>query len=181
MIKIETDDYFRYLCSFIDDEDFRPSQYQVLLSKLHQTPFEWTIEDDSVRALDGLALRDDYALSKGLDLVDMHMANRHPCSMLEMMVALARRCECEIMEDLDFGRRIGRWFKVMLKSLGLRHETDEYYDEGYINFVLDEFLVRAYEPDGDGALFRVENSDKDLRTLSIWSQMHLYLCSLENW
>ena len=71
MINIETDDYFKFLCSIIDDQDFHPSQYQILLSRLYQEPFVWTIEDDENRARDGLELRKEYGKLIGGDAYEV--------------------------------------------------------------------------------------------------------------
>lgn len=181
MTKIETDEYFRFLCSIIDDQDFHPSQYQLLLSRLDQEIFTWTLEDDENRAKDGLGLRKEFGELIGADTTTYSLDHQYPCSVLEMMVALARRCELQIMEDPFSGSRIGRWFKAMIKSLGLKYETDDVYDEDYVDYIISSFLNREYERNGDGGLFKVKNTDKDLREMEIWYQMNLYLCSLESW
>ena len=180
MIKIETDPYFKFLCSIVDDEDFDPSRYQILLSRLHQEPFTWLLPDDENRALDGLSLRVEFGMLNGKSELDSKLdSSRYPCSILEMMVALAKRCETEIMEDMDIGRRVGRWFKVMLRNLGVNYERDDIYDEEFVEFIIAEFLNRGYEPNGNGGLFFVSNTDVDFRKVEIWYQMHAYLRSIE--
>lgn len=173
------EEYFNWLCSKVDDADFNPSKYQLLLQRLHHTDFIWTMENDKDRAIDGIELRTQFAKESDLDSQTVKMQLQFPCSMMEMMVALAIRCETQIMIDLFVGERIGRWFKVMLKSLDLYYETDEIYDEEWVDFVLREFMDRAYEPNGVGGLFRINDSSIDLRQLEIWSQMNVYLCNLE--
>lgn len=181
MIKIETDPYFEFLCSIVSDDDFDPSQYKTLMSRLHQEEFTWIIPEDANRAADGYDLRLEFWEMIGKTRLDSKLENTAPCTVLEMMVALARRCEIEIMEDLDVGRRVGRWFKLMLRSLGLKHERDDYYDEGYVNYIISSFLQREYEPNGDGGLFLINNPEVDMRAIEIWYQMHTYLCNIEAW
>ena len=182
MIKVERDPYFKFLCSIVDDEDFDPSQYQKLLSRLHQEIFTWSMPDDENRALDGLSLRIEFGSLNGKSRLDSKLdSSRYPCTVLEMMIALSQRCEIEIMQDMDIGRRVGRWFKVMLRSLGVNYERDDIYDEKFVDFIIAEFLDRGYNPNGDGGLFFVSNTDVDLRKVEIWYQMHTYLRSIETW
>ena len=98
-----------------------------------------------------------------------------------MMIALAKRCETEIMEDMDIGRRVGRWFKVMIRSLGVNYEKDDIFDEKFVDFIISGLIAREYEPNGDGGLFFVSNTDVDMRRMEIWYQMHTYLRSIETW
>lgn len=173
------EDYFVWLCDLITDEDFNPSRYQSLLRKLYHTTFRWVMENDENRASDGLDLRDVFAMTTNRDIYDVRMSLTFACSVLEVMVALAKRCENQIMEDLFVGPRVGRWFLVMLTSLGLSREYDDLYDENYTDYIIDSFLDRKYEYDGDGGLFRIADTQVDLRDLEIWYQMNLYLCNLE--
>jgi hypothetical protein len=98
-----------------------------------------------------------------------------PCSILEMMVALANRCEETIMDDPDIGNRRDQWFWGMIKSLGLGDMYDTRYDEYYVEDVVVRFLDRDYEPDGHGGLFTVKNAYRDMRDIEIWNQMHDYI------
>jgi hypothetical protein len=101
-----------------------------------------------------------------------------PCTVLEMMIALAIRCEETIMDDFDVGNRTGQWFWGMVTNLGLGSMTDIRYDERYIDDVLTRFLNREYEPDGKGGLFTIRRCDRDLRKVEIWYQLCWYLDSM---
>lgn len=48
--------------------------------------------------------------------------------MLEMMIALAIRCEETIMDDPRYGNRTKQWFWNMMKSLGLSYMNDDCFD-----------------------------------------------------
>ena len=112
-----------------------------------------------------------YRLVKILDALD------GPCTMLEMMVALAIKCE-EIMDDASIGDRTGQWFWGMIHSLGLSSMSDRVFDRDYVDDVIARFLDRDYEPDGRGGLFTVRHCSHDLRTVEIWYQLSWYLDSI---
>jgi hypothetical protein len=95
-----------------------------------------------------------------------------------MMIALSIRIEEDIMDDDEYGNRIGQWFWEMIVSLGLGSMTDEHYDEVYITDVIDCFLNRRYEPNGKGGLFTIRDTKDDLRDVEIWYQMCWYLNSI---
>jgi hypothetical protein len=92
-----------------------------------------------------------------------------------MMIALAIRCEDQIMDDPDLGNQTDRWFWDMIDSLGLSGMTDRKYTSTVVSEVIDTFLNRKYERDGRGGLFTVEDCERDLRSVEIWYQLHRYL------
>ena len=122
--------------------------------------------------MDGLELRADYQDESG-DEAD----KTGPCSILEMMIALAMRCENELMYDPDKGDRTELWFWIMIENLGLENMDDYGYDEEYCDYVLERFLNREYESDGYNGPFFVHGFDKDMRELELWYQLNFYLGS----
>ena len=98
-------------------------------------------------------------------------------SILEMMLALAIRCEETIMTDDRYGDRTGEWFWNMIVSLGLGTMNDSRYDRKYINIIIEKFNNRDYKPNGEGGLFTIKNIKKDMRNIEIWYQMCWYLDS----
>ena len=98
-----------------------------------------------------------------------------PCSMLEMMVALAVRIEEHIMEDSSAGNRVGQWFWNMVVSLGLAAMDDGRFHEDRADYILDRFERRDYEYNGAGGLFTVNHPTEDMRRLDIWYQLMHYL------
>lgn len=131
---------------------------------------------DGNRAEDGIAFRYRFGDENSYEQsqIATYIDNR-PCSVLEMMMALSFRCEDQIMEDLEIGNRMGQWFWNMIVSLGLGSMNDEEFDKDYVDYVIDKFLNREYEPDGTGGLFTIKNCKYDLRTIDIWYQMCFYL------
>jgi hypothetical protein len=98
-----------------------------------------------------------------------------PCSVLEMMVALAIYAEEHIMSNPQIGNRISQWFWNMVVSLGLGDQMDNRFDRRYVEGVLQRFLNRKYEPNGQGGLFTIRNCDRDLRKVEIFYQLCWYL------
>lgn len=175
---VVVNDYFDWLVSLVGMErhSIRIS-YIKLLARLHDTKFKYTIPKDRNRADDGIDLRyrfaDDY--TDDPNVVRYLMG---PCSVLEMMVALAVRCEENIMDDANVGDRTCQWFWGMISNLGLGSMSDDRFDRQYVDDTIARFLNREYDPDGAGGLFRVRNCDCDLRTVEIWYQLCWYLDNL---
>lgn len=171
------EDYYEYLCSLIDEPlYFDLEDYSKLLSHLYEEEFIWEMHSDGNRASDGEELRYKFGRRKGWHAseVNYHIDTR-PCSILEMMVGLADRCETQIMADPMYGNRTAMWFRVMLENLGLFNMTDSNYDVEYVYERLSIFLNREYDSNGRGGLFTVENPRADMRMVDIWYQMNWYL------
>ena len=172
------DGYFYWMCDLVCRGRYDNTiLYRKLLSYLHSVEFTYRIRSDADRAHDGVNLRHRFAL-----LTDDYEYVRDcldgPCSVLEMIIALAIRLEETIMTDPQFGDRTGQWFWQMIVNLGLGSMTDARYDERYVEEVVDRFLKRKYEPDGHGGLFVIYNSEYeeiDLRKMPIWTQMCHFL------
>ena len=166
--------YFKWLTSIVCGERYsKEVSYGFLLSYLHSVEFTYILPKDRNRAEDGIDLRYRFAVRKGNPSLCDYITG--PCSVLEMMVALALRCEEHIMEDESLGDRTGQWFWGMIVSLGLGSMTDRRYDENYVDYVVTKFLNRDYEPNGKGGLFTIDNCKYDLRDIEIWYQLSCYL------
>jgi hypothetical protein len=151
--------------------------YKKIFALLHDTEFIFHIAKDFNRAKDGVDLRYKFAI-KHEDIWDsrevMYILDG-PCTVLEMMVALAARCEESIMDDTRYGDRTGQWFWSMMYNLGIDYMYDELYDENAAIEIIDIFLDRRYEPDGRGGLFHIRGCREDLRDIEIWTQLNWYL------
>lgn len=170
--------YFNWLYDLVCGKRYSKSMsYEKLLMRLHDREFVYSILMDENRAEDGVDLRyrfgDEYDC---LDEVKLYLTG--PCSVLEMMVALAFRCEDHIMCDSDYGNRTSQWFWGMITNLGLGSMTDKHYDRDFVDETIDIFLNREYEPDGKGGLFTIRDCEFDLRTIDIWYQLNWYLNSI---
>lgn len=174
-------EYFRWLSEIVC-EPRRPKHlsYEKLLTRLHSIEFKYIIPKDQNRAEDGIDLRYRFALTQGyesavnriMDILD------GPCSVLEMMIALALRCEENIMDDPNIGDRTGQWFWGMVVNLGLGSMTDNRFNGKIIDDAIARMIHREYEPDGRGGLFTVRQCDRDLRYVEIWHQLCWFLDSI---
>lgn len=171
-------EYFNWMCQLVCDERrySRRISYRKLLCFLHSVDFNYTIDMDGNREEDGIDLRYRFGHENSYESsMIATFLDDQPCSVLEMMVALAIRCEEHIMDDPDVGDRTGQWFWSMIVNLGLGSMTDDQFDERYAKRVIKRFLNRGYERDGKGGLFTVKHCKHDLRTVEIWYQMCWYL------
>lgn len=168
--------YFEWMCQIVCDEEHPNGlSYWKLLNYLHDRDFIYILEFDGNRAEDGIDLRYRFAYEHHYDnTLILECLDRGACSVLEMMVALALKCE-EYMDDPEVGERTGRWFWDMIASLGLADMTDLYFDESHVNQVITTFLNRRYASNGKGGLFTVRQRKYDLREAEIWHQMCWYL------
>lgn len=178
MTERETNElYLSWLTDLVCDRVFRKRKsWKKLFSKLYDTEFIYVMDRDSNRASDGIDLRYRFACEYKLesDLVHNYLDNR-PCSVLEMMVALALRCEEEIMDDPDQGNRTGKWFGVMMRSLGLTNMDDAHFKLDAVDCILERFMSRRYHENGFGGLFTLRYPRYDMREIEIWYQMMFYL------
>lgn len=171
-------DYFEWLFNLMCGQRFsKRVSYRRLLRYLHSAVFEYTLPMDEDRAKDGIYLRWRYTCDVGLKEYEDIVLDRldGPCSVLEMIAALAIRCEETIMDDPTLGDRTGQWFWNMITNLGLGSMTDDNFDIDYVEDTVYRFLDRQYEPDGRGGLFTVRHCDLDMRHVEIWRQFTYYL------
>lgn len=168
-------EYFDWMYDLVCEN--KRASYRKLLRYLYDREFTYTIEMDDNRAEDGVDLRYRFAYGRRYrdPTVVAKTLNDRPCSVLEMMVALAIRCEEQIMDDPDIGNRTDRWFWDMIDNLGLSSMSDTRYNDRYVHKTIDRFLNREYKANGEGGLFTVKNCKYDLRTVEIWYQMNWYL------
>lgn len=171
------DEYFEWLFDLMCDRRFgRGISYRKLLTRLHNIEFTYSIPLDQNRAEDGVNLRHRYASTHeyyDYDLIMNELVG--PCSVLEMMVALAIRCEENIMDNPNVGDRTTQWFWSMVTNLGLGYMYDDEFDQELVDDKVRIFLCRDYEPNGEGGLFTINNCRYDLRTVEIWHQLCWYL------
>lgn len=172
-------DYFEWLFNLVCGDRYSRDYitYEKLLRYLHDTEFRYSIPKDKNRAGDGIDLRYRFAIRYS-DSQDATLYLKGPCSVLEMMIALAIRCEENIMDDAQIGDRTGQWFWQMVANLGLGSMDDNRFDIQLVEDVIERFLDREYEPDGKGGLFTVRHCEYDLRDVEIWYQLCWYLDSI---
>lgn len=166
--------YFNWLCDIVNVSTV---SYDKLLRLLHRTKFRWINIRDKNRAEDGTDLR--FRFRKSIDGLSrnevLNWHDKEPCSVLEMMIALAIRAEEQIMDDPQVGNRTTQWFWGMVSSLGLTGMSDNMFDLIKVKDIIERFLNREYSPDGKGGLFTIRDCEYDLRDVEIWTQLCWYL------
>lgn len=167
--------YLQWLFRFIGDF----SGYSKLLEYLYQVDYVWIIPMDENRASDGLNLRNRFCDIYHLDASQLNdIFGSKPCSMLEMMIALAIRIEDDFM-GTENNNNIPRWFWSMIHSLGLQFCRDDSFTQEKVDSVILQFIEHKYGQDGRGSLFCVPMHNVDFRNLQIWDQMNYWLILLD--
>jgi hypothetical protein len=142
----------------------------MLAVALFRKEFTWFVANDDNRVEDGKELREDFLAETGTERDRGWM--EQGCSMLEMLIALSRRCAFETDED-PF-----QWFWVLVDNLELRPFVDDTFTDDFnvdVDVILDRVINRTYEPDGRGGLFPLRHAKTDQRKAEIWYQMASYL------
>lgn len=169
--------YFRWLCELVD-ADHESRSYIFLMRELFETEFSNEtanlVPNDGNRITDGLELREEY-LEETSNRDYLILCG--PCSLLEMIIALSRRME-DIFERYDYIS----WFWEMIGNLGLLDFDDncdiwfpKRYNPNAIYSIIYDLLNRKYSRNGDGSLFPMNKSKRDMRKTEIWYQMNNYL------
>jgi len=167
--------YFNWLYSKVARVDVpTPSlTYYTLIRALHSVEFVWVVQGDENRAADGLDIRHEFLAQAHLPQ-DSHWLGI-PCSVFEMMLALARRAEFQT----DITAK--EWFWIFVVNL---FGHDDLSDAAHpnvksINDILDQFLWRTYLHDGRGGMFPLSRTNYDQRKVEIWYQFNEYLVDNE--
>lgn len=160
--------YLLWMTKFVCSEG-EIDKYARLFEALHSFVFVPVMAHDQDRIGDAEEMRREF-LSEG-------NTQEFPLSpsVLEVMIALARRLDSIIGYDTSSPRR---WFWHMIYSLGLIKFTDENFDENAIVTIVSAFLAREYSPNGRGSLCYYP-CERDLRDVDIWYQWMYYLGSLK--
>ena len=164
--------YFWWLCSRVCGcgNNSTATKYADLLVYLHGRTFKYFIENDGNRVEDAYDLRNQFE-----DEHNEHIDLDRP-SVLEVLAALAIRCEEDIMHDDEFGDRTPVWFMIMLSNIGLSHMINERFNQKEADKVIDVFLNREYDRNGrNGGAFQITDPDVNMRNTELWYQMHKYI------
>lgn len=166
--------YFEWLYGLVCDPEYDENvSYRLLMRCLHSIEFYYILPRDKNRAHDGLDLRFRFAYESNDRSLESYLNG--PCSVLEMMIALAIRCEESVMGDPRQGNRTGQWFWTMLVNLDLGYMTDWRFDEEVVLEHVDILLERLYSPEGKGGLFYIPGTTRDMRQTEIWYQMLYFM------
>lgn len=167
------DRYFEWLYSqFAAVRNRNPAQsYWELSRYLFTREFTWFVPNDDNRVEDGKELRCEFLSEQGDDEFDPEWMDLG-CSMLEMLVALARRASFE-SEATPV-----TWFGQFLVNMGVDGFTDSEWSDSarsIVDRLTTTVIDRTYLPDGRGGLFPLRQATRDQRKVELWFQMAEYL------
>jgi hypothetical protein len=167
--------YLKWLYRFIANPRYKhhTKTHWVLAKLLFTTEFTWTIPNDDNRAEDGKDLRWQFVQELELYWVDEYWF-QEGCSMLEMLIALAKRLEFES------DRTLKDWFWELIRNTGIPYATDILYAKDsdladHVRACMSTVIHRTYAPDGRGGLFPQKSTTRDQRDVELWYQLSEYL------
>lgn len=168
------DDYFWWLLGILGFNGPESCKYISMLSYLYSTDFRLTdpiVGHDDNRQSDGFQLREDY--SDGFTLPDLPQIFDEPVSVLEVLVAFARRIDDDIMYDGNL--HASKWFFIMINNLGMTNFTDDRLGLTWViedeEQIIDIWMSREFCRDGTGSIFPVKTTTFDQRNVEMWYQM----------
>lgn len=162
-------DYYQWLLSRISADPISTdpySNYQTLLEELYSIPYTWTHELDRNREIAGLQLREEFAYNSGFDQSGMEQT---PCSVLEMLIALA-----EYMAEI-YGYTLSKWFWEMISNMKLDHFTDGNCNVNQVDGMVNRWLQGNYTRSGDGTPFPLRRFDVDTRRIQLFDMLSAYV------
>lgn len=161
--------YYNDLCALVSGEfGYSAGDYDRLLRCLYDLQF-YIIDD----MMDDKWFEDIEELRIRLNR-DYGGENEDDYNVFEALVAIALAMENRIMTNSELGDRTVLWFWSMLENLEVVY-TDYDFDEEYTEAIIERWLSRNYDRNGDGSPFPLKNSGEDLRNASIWRMAQLWL------
>jgi hypothetical protein len=149
----------------------------LLFQILWDEEFTYYIPNDKNRAMDGLALRNQFESETSTDLPYLG-----ECRMLELIVSIAIRMN-EILYDHEAPDLTPLYFDALLINLNLYNLSELYVREEDAGMAISDAVTRindrTYDYDGSGGLFPLTYPDEDQRKVEIWYQLHAYLAENE--
>lgn len=158
--------YFDWLCAKVRLD--RTPNYLELFRILHSHRFEVVHASDENRVADAIELREIF-LSETNILGDDDWFGQES-SVFEVLIAFSERASFQIeMSSKD-------WFWQFITNLRLEDfRRASRSDRHTIHRVLDRFVQRTYESNGDGGLFPLRRPRRDQREIEIWYQFCDYV------
>jgi len=163
--------YFVWLYGQVADHTLTDPRctYWNLFRILYQKEFAWFVPNDDNRAVDGLLMRQRFAEDNNVIVNDEYWL-RLGCSMLELLIAIAKRLQFEGEHTVQF------WFWHLIRNIGFIGCHDGVkLPKRRIDDRLEMIIWRTYTPSGHGGLFPLQYTKKDQRKIELWYQLSAYL------
>lgn len=158
--------YFDWLCAKVR-MDNTPT-YLELFRILHSHIFIPHVQEDENRVEDVKERREYFLQETGVerDLIWLEQE----ASVLEILIAFSEIAEFQIDMTAQ------EWFWQFITNLGLEDfRRASVSDRRHIHEILERFVLRDYEPNGDGGLFPLRRPQRDQREVEIWYQFCDYV------
>lgn len=192
--------YFLYLCSqvYLDGKHgqhfkyitppYEGETYFNLARKLHAAPYRVLTTLDENSLSDVKMMRYWYANGYS-NFKDYSGIAKTGASMLEVLIALCKRFDTDVMVNPSGEDRSREWFWLIMENTMLDIFTDEYFqptinDDGRSEFdttgdricsgIIETINQRRYEFSGEGGCFPLKNPKSDQRKVDLWHQMHAF-------
>ena len=157
--------YFDWLCANVRLD--KTAIYLELFRIMHSHPFVIVVSQDENRVEDARELREHFLIENGVEDPEWLQED---CSVLEVLIAFSERAAFQI--DLSSQE----WFWQFITNLKLEDfRRASHSDRRIIHDILDRFIMRDYEPNGDGGLFPLRRPRRDQRKVEIWYQFCDYV------
>lgn len=153
--------YDEWLESLIRLRDHIHSDYTIIKSL--RRPFIISMDKDENRAKDGLELRRDYERIYGAP------APHGDCSVLEVLIGLAKRMAWTTSKSYDEEEDTVFWFWTLIDNLELSANQERNED------ILMKWMTRKFKTNGKGSPFPLHFCDKNQKNTELWYQMQSYL------
>ena len=171
--------YEDFLTAYAGLNSHHGKRYYMLSSQLSKIPFISILGNDDNRADDGKHLRfffsKQYKTEEENRVLDILSG---PCSLLEMMIGLAKRLD-SMAYGVNDRVETSRWFFALIYNLGWDIYDDDTLMEEYKREELlirtDILLNRQYHTDGSGGFFPLKHPDRDQRKVEIWYQANAWM------
>ena len=161
-------DYYHWLLDMVGANKEPYFNYLLLLQTLHKLDYTWHVPNDANRVQDALSLRKEY-LHRAILPVDEN-GDIPAASVLEVLIALSYRCECDIMGEPGVAHP-ARWFWMAIQNLDLMKCTDDHFDRYYVQQQIDIWLEGRYKRNGQGGPFPLRKPNGDQRKKELWDQL----------
>lgn len=173
MSEMLDDLYIEWLYSLVGRQAENVNHWH-LMRQLNSREFVYLPEtpSDENRWEDGVALRRQFMVRHRDVMVEQHWLEMG-CSVLEMLIALARRFSFEMPDGND-----GEWFWHLIDNLGLTRYHDGRWHGRVVDQVIERLIWRQYSYDGNGGLFPLRQPHQDQRRVELWFQMESYMLEM---
>lgn len=151
----------RYFNELVDIVDGRG--YENLLLHMFNTPFYCKVREDGHHLHHCDELRTE---------CNAHKSDEY--NVLEFFIMLARGMD-DIMHDLKHGDRTVDWFWMMMENMHLTQYTNTCYDEEIIDIIINRFLERKFNKNGEGGPFPLKRPLANMKRTDWWYAMNWYI------